>query len=149
MQERINIKALEPQAYEAMHGLENYINKTGFDTRLKELIKIRASEINGCAYCVAMHAESAIKNGETTERLFAISVWKESPLFSAKERAVLRATEEITLIADRGLKDETYTLIKSFFTESEIAQLIMIINTINVWNRIAVATHMTYKKQHS
>lgn len=147
MQERLNIKTLEPKAYDAMLALENYISKTGFETQIKELIKIRASQINGCAYCVAMHTESALKNEETTERLFAISVWEESPLFSAKERAALQMTEEITLIADRGLKDDTYSLVKSFFTDAEIAQMIMIINTINVWNRIAVSTHMIYKEQ--
>lgn len=145
MKLRLNLKELEPDAYEAMYGLEKYLAKTGFDRNLKELIKIRASQINGCAYCIEMHAEDALKYGEDAKRIFALSGWWESPLFDSKEKALLKMTEEITSIADRGLTEETFEEAKQHFSGREIAQIIMMISTINVWNRMAVATHMFHE----
>ena len=145
MKERINVQQLEPNSYKAMIGLENYLHSSGLSRQLLELIKIRASQINGCAYCLDMHTKDAMANGEEPRRLFAISAWWESPLFNEKERAALKMTDEITRISEQGLSDEAYTLAKENFTDNEIAQIIIAIGVINVWNRIAVATHMVFE----
>ena len=144
MKLRLNLKELEPDAYEAMYGLEKYLSKTGFDQNLKELIKIRASQINGCAYCLEMHSADALKNGEDLYRIIALSAWWESSLFDSKEKALLKMTEEITSIADRGLTEETFQEAKKYFSDKEIGQIIMFVCSINVWNRMAVATHLFY-----
>ena len=143
MKKRINISTIEPQAYKAMFGLETYLAGTDFPKTLKELIKIRASQINSCAYCIDMHTKDALKNGETNQRIFLLSAWKEAKyLFTEEEQTVLTMTEEITLIHKNGLSDETYQKATEFFTEEQIAQIIMAIVTINAWNRIAVSTHL-------
>lgn len=143
---RINIKAIEPDAYEAMMALENYGKTCALDPILKELIKIRASQINGCAYCLDMHTEDAIKLGESPRRIFALSVWNESHLFSEKERVLLQLTEAITNISTNGVPDETYQSAINAFGEQMTAQIIMLIVTINAWNRIAVSTRLIYKQ---
>lgn len=145
MQKRVDINELEPNAYTAMLGLEQYVSATELDKSLKELIKIRASQINNCAYCIQMHTEEAIKQGETTRRIFALSAWKESPLFSSIERAVLALTEEVTLISVAGLSDDTYKAALSALGEKSFIQAIMQIVTINAWNRMAVATHKIHE----
>ncbi|HLW41185.1 MAG TPA: carboxymuconolactone decarboxylase family protein [Flavobacterium sp.] len=143
MKKRINISTIDPQAYKAMLGLETYLAGTDFPKTLKELIKIRASQINSCAYCIDMHTKDALKNGETNQRIFLLSAWKEAKyLFTEEEQTVLTMTEEITLIHKNGLSDETYQKATEFFTEEQIAQIIMAIVTINAWNRIAVSTHL-------
>ncbi|MFC4873478.1 carboxymuconolactone decarboxylase family protein [Negadavirga shengliensis] len=146
MKQRISIKDLEPAAYKAMFGLEKYLASTSLEAKLKHLVKIRASQINGCAYCIEMHSEEALQNGEETKRIFALAAWKESPLFSEEEKAVLAMTDEVSLIAQQGLSEPTYQMAKRFFNDNQIAQLIMQIGTINLWNRIAVSTHMFHKE---
>ncbi|MBI3139385.1 MAG: carboxymuconolactone decarboxylase family protein [Sphingobacteriales bacterium] len=146
MSKRISIKDIDPEAYKAMMVLENYAKNTPLNQGLKELIKIRASQINGCAYCVDMHTEYAIKLGEGTRKIFALSVWKESHLFSEEERVVLQLTDEITFISADGVRDETYNAVVTHFGERNTAQLIMQIVLINSWNRIAVATKLLYKQ---
>ena len=143
---RINIKDLEPNAYQAMMALENYGKTCALDPLLKELIKMRASQINGCAYCLDMHTEDALKLGESSRRIFALSVWQESHLFSGKERVLLQLTEEVTKISEKGVTDETYKKAINTFGEQMTAQIIMLIITINSWNRIAVTTRLIYKK---
>ncbi len=145
MEDRINIQKLEPKAYEAMFGLEKYLSTSKLSKTLLELIKIRASQINGCAYCIDMHTQEAIKHGENPRRIFAISAWWESPLFDEKEQVVLKMTEEVTLISDKGLTTETYEKAKNSFDDNEIAQIIMQIGVINAWNRIAVSTRMMHE----
>ncbi len=145
MKKRIDISQLEPNAYKVMFGLEKYLGGTALRTNLKDLIKIRASQINGCAYCIQMHTEEALKQGETEQRLFALSAWKESPLFSEIERAVLSLTEDVTLISEGGLSSENYDAALSALGEKTLAQAIMQIVTINAWNRMAVATHMVHE----
>ena len=145
MSERINIQKLEPKAYEAMFGLEKYLSTSKLSKTLLELIKIRASQINGCAYCIDMHTQEAIKHGENARRIFAVSAWWESPLFDEKEQIVLKMTEEVTLVADKGLTTKTYNLAKTIFDDNEIAQIIMQIAIINTWNRIAVSTRMIHE----
>src|SRR6185312_5794 len=139
MEKRINIKTIEPNAYKAMSGLEQYIRSSKLPALLRELIKIRASQINGCAYCLDMHTVEALKLGENQRRIFALSARKESPLFSEEERAVLQLTEEVTLISNHGLSDETYHKVLKFYDENELAQIIMQVIIINSWNRIAVS----------
>lgn len=141
---RISIKDLEPAAFKAMLGLEQYIRDTHIDPLLLEMIKIRASQINGCAYCIDMHTQEALKIGETQRRIFAVSAWKESPLFTEEERAVLQLTEEITLISKEAVSDETYGKVLKFYGENGLAQIIMQVIIINSWNRIAVATKQVF-----
>ena len=142
MNSRINIQALEPAAYQAMFGLEKYLGTTDLDPKLKELTKIRASQINGCAYCIQMHAAEARKQGETEQRIYALAAWRESPLFSDQERAVLALTDEVSMISERGLSDTTYEAALKALGENGLAQCIMQIVVINAWNRMAVSTHM-------
>ncbi|WP_394772029.1 carboxymuconolactone decarboxylase family protein [Mucilaginibacter sp.] len=142
---RISIKDVEPEAYKAMLGLENYTGNSAISPLLRELIKIRASQINGCAYCIDMHTQEALKIGETQRRIFALSGWKESPLFSEKERMVLQLTEEVTLISAGGVSDETYNNVVQAFGEVVLAQLIMQVIVINSWNRIAVSTKQVFE----
>src|SRR5687767_9621166 len=108
MKTRFNIEKVEAGAYAAMYALEGYVRKTALQKTFKELIKIRASQLNSCAYCIEMHTADARKHGETESRIYALSAWRESPLFSDEERALLRLTEEVTLIAANGLTDQTY-----------------------------------------
>lgn len=143
MAKRININTVVPQAFKAMFGLETFLAGVEISKTLKELIKIRASQINNCAYCIDMHTKDALKNGETNQRIFLLSAWKEAKsFFTEEEQAVLIMTEEITLIHKNGLSDEAYENATKFFSEKQIAEIIMAIVTINAWNRIAVSTHL-------
>lgn len=142
---RININKVQPEAYKAMLGMEKYIRESGLSPKLCELIKVRASQINGCAYCVDMHTQEALKNGETSQRLFAVTAWKESPLFTDEERAALQMTDEITLISKDAVSDETYNKVLELHGEENLARIIMQIIIINSWNRIAVSTHMIFE----
>jgi AhpD family alkylhydroperoxidase len=145
MSERFLIKDVDPGAYKAMSALERYLAETSIIPLHRELIKIRASQINGCAYCIQMHTKDARKLGESEDRIYALSAWWESPLFTEQERALLALTEEVSLIADGGVSDETYQSVRAFYAEKQTSELIMAIITINAWNRIAVSTHMVHK----
>jgi AhpD family alkylhydroperoxidase len=142
--DRISIKNLEPDAYKAMLGLEQYIRNSPISPLLLEMIKIRASQINGCAYCIDMHTQEALEIGETQRRIFALSAWKESPLFTEEERVVLQLTEEVTLISKDGVSDDTYDKVINAYGKNGLAQLIMQIIIINSWNRIAVSTKQVF-----
>lgn len=144
MEPRIDIRTLEPAAYKAMFELEKYLSDTVLSTQIKELIKIRASQINGCAYCIQMHTEAARKMGESEQRIYALSAWKESPLFSDQERAVLSLTEEMTLIATSGLSDDSYKTALNELGEHALAEAMVQVVTINAWNRIAAATKLQH-----
>ena len=143
--DRISIKDLEPEAYKAMLGLEQYIRNSPISALLLEIIKIRASQINGCAYCIDMHTREALELGETQRRIFALSAWKESPLFTEDERIVLQLTEEVTLISRDGVSNDTYEKVIKAYGENGLAQLIMQIIIINSWNRIAVSTKQIFR----
>ena len=143
---RINIPATEPKAYKAMLGMEHYITNSGIPPSIRELIKIRASQINGCAYCIDMHTKEALKLGETQRRIFALSAWKESPLFTEEERSVLKLTEEVTFISEDGVSDETYNAVLLMFGENILAQIVMQVIIINSWNRIAVSTKQIFEQ---
>jgi AhpD family alkylhydroperoxidase len=144
MENRIDLKQLEPEAYQALFGLEKYITNAKINPILSELIRIRASQINGCAYCIAIHTTDARKLNVSEQKLFALSAWKESPIFSPEERVALSMTDEITLISQKGLSTKTYKLAQEMFDDNAIAKIIMLIGTINIWNRIAIATKMTH-----
>jgi len=140
MNKRINILETEPEALKAMYGLAGYVAKTGLTHIHQELIKIRASQINNCAYCLDMHTADALKYGETQQRLFVLSAWRETDFFTEEEQVILSMTEEITLISKSGLTEETYQKALQLFDENYIAQIIMAIVTINAWNRIGVSS---------
>lgn len=143
MQKRININSAEPEALKAMMGLETYLSKVDISKSLKELIKIRASQINGCAYCIDMHTKDALKNGETNQRIFLLNAWRETgAIFTDEEKAVLSIAEEVTLIHHQGLTDETYSNALNYFSENQIAQIVLAVVTINAWNRIALSSHL-------
>jgi AhpD family alkylhydroperoxidase len=139
MEDRINIQKVEPAAYQAMFGLEKYLSTSKLDPILLELIKMRTSQINGCAFCLNMHSADARKKGETEQRLYVLPAWRETKLFTEKEQAVLALTEEVTLITNH-VSNATYNRAASLFDANELAQIIMAIVTINAWNRIAITS---------
>lgn len=140
MARRTNILKEDPEAYRAMRGLENYITASGLDRRLYELIKIRASQINGCSYCLNMHTRDARRLGETEKRIYLLNAWRDTELYTEKERAALALTETVTLIAAAGVPDEVYREAARHFEPAELAALIMAVVTINGWNRIQVTS---------
>lgn len=143
MSARLDIAKVDSAAYKAMFGLEGYLQTISLNHIQKELIKLRASQINKCAFCLDMHSKDAIKYGETPQRIFILNGWREAKdLFTEEEQVLLAMTEEITLISDKGLTEETFQKAKQYFDEGTIAQIIMAIVTINAWNRIAVSTHL-------
>ncbi|SFP64740.1 alkylhydroperoxidase AhpD family core domain-containing protein [Pseudarcicella hirudinis] len=139
--ERIKINQVEPEAYKAMIAFDKYLGTTGLNPLHKELIKIRSSQLNGCAYCIDMHTRDARSLGETEQRIYALSAWRDTPFFSVEERAILALTEEVTLITQK-VSDETYAEAVRVLGEKYVAQVIMAIIIINSWNRIGVATHL-------
>ncbi|MDR2274854.1 MAG: carboxymuconolactone decarboxylase family protein [Sphingobacterium sp.] len=143
MEKRIDIQQLEPDAFKAMFALEHYLQNSGLYKTYFYLIKIRASQINGCAFCINMHASDALKQGETAQRIFLLNAWKESGLFTKEEKTILAMTEEVTLISQNGLSEETYRLAEQLFDVNQIAQIIMAVVTINAWNRIVISTRKT------
>lgn len=141
MKNRINIEKIEPAGYKAILGLEKFIESTPLKRQHKDLIKIRASQINGCAFCIDMHTKEARKAGETEQRIYALNAWRETPYFSEEERAILALTEEVTLIQNH-VTDATYEQAAKILEESYLAQVILAIITINAWNRIGIATRL-------
>lgn len=141
METRVNILKTAPEAYKAMMGLEKFLASTSLTPIHKELIKIRASQINGCAYCINMHTRDARKMGETEQRIYLLNAWRETQLYTEEEQAILAMTEEITLIQNH-LSKASYDNARRLFDEEYIAAIIMMITTINAWNRIAISTEM-------
>jgi AhpD family alkylhydroperoxidase len=140
--ERLDIHSVDPKAQEAVLALERYVRGSGLEPRLYELVKIRASQLNGCAFCLDMHNRDARKGGEDQRRLDVLSAWREAPdLFTAPERAALALTEAVTRIADAGVPDDVWNEAAAQFDDAAIVHLLMAAVTINVWNRLAVATH--------
>jgi len=143
MSKRINFNNVQPGAYDAMDALDKFVAETSIDKLHREFIKIRASQLNGCAYCVDSHSHDALKLGESLQKVLLISAWREAKnIFSEEERLLLRMTEEITLIHQHGFSDEVYQRAIQLFGEEKTAQIIMAIITINAWNRIGVATEL-------
>lgn len=142
MTQRLDLAAIAPKFYEAMIGVETAAARSGIDPGLYELIKIRASQLNGCAFCLDMHLRDARAKGESQRRLDVLSAWREAPeLFTEAERAALAVTEEATLIADHGVSQDVWEDAVKILGDEGIAQVLMAVVAINSWNRIAVATH--------
>jgi len=139
--QRMAMAEVDPAAYQAVFALERYLGTSSLEPALRELVKIRASQINGCAFCLDMHQRDARAQGESQRRLDVLIAWHEvAGVFSDRERAALALTEAVTRIGDGGVSDELWRRVRSCFTEPETAQLIMAIATINLWNRIAITT---------
>lgn len=143
MQQRIDYKKLAPGAFEAMLGVESYVRKSGLDHTLLELVKTRASQINGCAFCLDMHAKDARAAGETEQRLYVLSAWREAPFYTERERAALLWTENITRLPPDGISDETFDEVSRYFDEKALVDLTMAIIAINGWNRLNVPFRTT------
>ncbi|MBS9534998.1 carboxymuconolactone decarboxylase family protein [Mycobacterium sp. M1] len=142
MSERLNVYAVDPKATRAVLAMENYVRSSGLDPALYELVKIRASQLNSCAFCLDMHHRDARAQGEDQRRLDVLSAWHEAPdLFTPAERAALALTEAVTRIGEAGVPDAVWTEVRAHFDETATVHLLMAIATINVWNRLAVATH--------
>lgn len=145
MQTRLDFSKAAPDAYKAVLELEKYIKeKSGIDHRLLHLIKLRASQINGCAYCVDMHVKEARRDGLSEQWIHLVSVWQESPIYDDRERAVLGWTEALTNLAQTRAPDADFERLRAFFSEAEMTKLTVAIGTINVWNRLAVG----FRAQH-
>jgi len=142
MSKRSKIDQVEPDGYKAILGLEKFIESTPLTKTHKDLIKIRASQINGCAFCIDMHTKEARKAGETEQRIYALNAWRDAPFFSEEEKAILTLTEEITLISKNHVSDETYDQALKLLGQTYLAQVILAIITINAWNRIGISTKL-------
>ena len=139
MSERINYTKVTPEGYRAMSGLERYVRGSGLEPSLLELVKLRASQINGCAYCIDMHWKDARARGESEQRLYGLMAWRESPYYTERERAALAWTEAVTLIADSHVPDELYEEVRQSFNETELVNLTFALVAINGWNRLAIS----------
>jgi len=139
MTARIAAHNIPPGAFKAVSGLEEYLRQSELERPLIELVKLRASYMNGCAYCVDMHTKDARAAGETEQRLFAVPVWRETPFFMPRERAALAWTEAVTDLGRSGVPDDVYDEVRRHFSEREIVDLTMAVIAINVWNRLAVS----------
>lgn len=140
--ERMNYVEEYPEAYQAMAKLQQFVNQSGLDHTLMELIKLRASQINGCAFCLNMHAKDARAYGETEQRIYLLNAWREAPYYTQAERAVLALTEAVTLISEAGVPQSVYDEASKHFDGKQLTAILMVINVINCWNRLAIATGM-------
>ena len=141
MEPRLNAAELAPDAQHAMYALGKYLAKCGLEKGLQELVKLRASQINGCAYCLDMHSKDARAAGETEQRLYTLSAWRETPFFTPRERAALAWTEAVTVISG-GVSDAVYQEARKHFSDKELVDLTWAVAAINAWNRIAISFHM-------
>ena len=139
MKARIDLMRVNPGVIQAMLGLERQVRQSGLDQRLLELVRMRASQINGCAYCLDMHGKEARANGETEQRLYGLDAWRETPYYSARERAALEWTEALTLVAETRVPDDVYERVREQFSEDEIVHLSLAIVAINGFNRLNIA----------
>lgn len=141
---RLPYYKVAPDALKAVLGVENYIQHCGLEKSLIELVKMRASQINGCAYCLDMHSKDARKGGETEQRLYVLDAWEESPLYTERERAALAWTEAVTRVAETHAPKATFDALRPHFSEKEIVDLTVLIGAINLWNRLAIS----FRAQH-
>ena len=139
MKARIDFMRVNPGVIQAMLGLERQVRQTGFETKLLDLVRMRASQINGCSYCLDMHSKDARANGETEQRLHGLVAWRETPYYSARERAALEWTEALTLVAETHVEDDVYERVREQFSEDELVHLSLAVVAINGWNRLNVA----------
>lgn len=146
---RLNPRELAPDAYTALAGVERYIHSCGLEQSLIELVKMRGSQINGCAFCLDMHSRDARRLGETEQRLYLLNAWREAPGYSAREQAALAWTECLTLVASRGAPDAEYEALTQQFSPIEIVNLTTLIGMINLWNRLAIAVRAQPRAGHA
>ena len=142
MEPRLDPHMHAPGVRTAMWGLEKLVRESGLETSLLELVKLRASQINGCAYCLDMHTKDARAAGETEQRLYTLSAWHETPFFTDRERAAMEWTEAVTEIGHSHVPDDVYERVRKYFTEAELVNLTMAVIAINGWNRIAISFRM-------
>jgi len=135
---RIDAHKAAPEAYEAMLALERYLHRCGLERSLIELVKLRASQINGCAYCIDMHTKDARAAGETEQRLYLLDAWRESPFYSPRERAALAWTEAVTRVSETHVPDNVYKEARQHYSEKELVDLNWVVVAINAWNRLAI-----------
>ncbi len=138
MEERLKYAKVAPQGYRAMAGLQRYVDDCGLEPLMMELVKMRASQINGCAYCLDMHSKDARALGESEQRLYMLNAWREAPFYSERERAALLWTEELTLVSEGHASDAVYEEVRRQFSEEELVNLTLAIVAINGWNRLAI-----------
>lgn len=139
MEHRLNPFKASPKGYQAMAALEHFVASCGLERPLLELVKMRASQINGCAYCLDMHSKDARALGESEQRLYLLNAWRETPFYTERERAALEWTEAVTLVAENHVSDEVYRAVARHFSEEELANLTLAIATINSWNRLSIS----------
>lgn len=140
MQPRIDGAKVAPDGYKAMLGLEAYLHQSGLELALLHLIKLRASQINGCAYCIDMHWKDLRAIGESEQRLYSLDAWREGPFYTDRERAALAWTEAVTRITDGHAPDQVYEEVRQHFSEKELADVTLAVAVINAWNRLAIAS---------
>lgn len=138
MEPRLNVHSVNPAIYRAMRGLEDTVRESGLEAALLELVRMRASMLNGCAYCIDMHSKDARAAGESEQRLYGLSAWHETPFYTPRERAALAWTDALTLISDTEIDDDLYESVREEFSKDEIAMLTLAIVAINGWNRFAI-----------
>ncbi len=141
MKQRIDYFPKAPELMNALLGYNKAVEESGLERSLLHLVKLRASQINGCSYCVNMHSHEARADGETEQRLYLVAAWRESPLFTARERAAFEWTEAVTQISHGGVSDELFARVREQFSEEDLVKLTAAVTVINVWNRFSVAFH--------
>jgi AhpD family alkylhydroperoxidase len=139
MEQRINYYEVAPEALKIMMEMEKYTKSTGIDRKLRELVKIRASQINGCAFCINMHTSDARKMGETEQRLYCVSAWSDCDFYTDAEKLALELTEHVTLVPTKHVPDELYNRVRTHFSEKDYVDLVILINQINSWNRLSIS----------
>lgn len=139
MKKRIDYQTIAPKSLNGMYEIEEYVDRSELENSLVELIKLRVSQINGCAYSIDVHTKKAREGGETEQRLYSLSVWRETPYYTERERAALKWTESLTNIADHAVPDELYEYVRRYFAETELTALTMAIIAVNGWNRLAIS----------
>lgn len=147
---RIDYRKAAPEALQSLYALEQLVRKSGLETKLLELVRMRASQINGCAYCLDMHSKDARAEGETEQRLYALNAWRETPFYSERERAALEWTEAVTLVSQGHVSDKVFERVRKHFNEGELVNLTLAVTMINTWNRLAIsfrAVPGTYQRQ--
>ena len=139
MRSRMEYQKIAPGASQAMSGLERYVSSSGLEPSLIELVKLRASQINGCAFCIDMHTKDARARGESEQRLYALNAWRETPFYTERERAALAWTEAVTLVGESHVPDALFEQTREHFSEKELVDLTMAVIAINGWNRLAIS----------
>lgn len=137
--QRLDYTKISPQGVANLGKLESYLRNSGLESSLLELVKLRASQINGCAFCIDMHTKDARRHGESEQRLYGVTAWRETPFFTDRERAALEWTEAVTEVAKQHASDEVYERVKEHFSEKELVDLTLAIVSINGWNRLAIS----------